>query len=287
MPDHLLDQLQMRYLQHAARCTQGKHCHRFKNTNGTDIEVKKKKKEKTIKKKCRERRVVLQREFACAITQWRQLDAPQRGRLHLVSAPIFLLHSIWPSLANQARPRYPLQSEDAKTNIPALGWCSFLLLSGEATWDKAQARPDTSNQWNPQGLCWVFNEVHCSQLESPSPRNGLTFRLLFVFVLSFGSLQLVDTTTKPPIRRSICLCGQSDSSLSFHHEAKINNLSLVQAHPPAVTPFSLFSAPLQSGITSLFTKNNSWPDSSVVCMTTFGIGDWPVGSLKYKTGHFK
>lgn len=215
------------------------------------------------------------------------LDAPQRGRLHLVSAPIFLLHSIWPSLANQARPRYPLQSEDAKTNIPALGWCSFLLLSGEATWDKAQARPDTSNQWNPQGLCWVFNEVHCSQLESPSPRNGLTFRLLFVFVLSFGSLQLVDTTTKPPIRRSICLCGQSDSNLSFHHEAKINNLCLVQAHPPSVTPFSLFSAPLQSGITSLFTKNNSWPDSAVVCVTTFGIGDWPVGSLKYKTGHFK
>lgn len=41
---------------------------------------------------CREGRVVLQREFVCAITEWRQLDAPQRGRLHLMSAPIFLLY---------------------------------------------------------------------------------------------------------------------------------------------------------------------------------------------------
>lgn len=129
-----------------------------------------------------------------------------------------------------------------KNNHPCFRLMLISLPSGEATWDKAQATLDTSNQWNPQGLRWVYNEVHCSQLESPSPRNGLTFRLLFVFVLLFGSLQLVNTSTKPPIRRSICLCGQRDSSFLLHHEAKINNLSSVRAHPPTVTPFTLFSA---------------------------------------------
>lgn len=188
-----------------------------------------------------------------------------------------LTHFIHPSQATLRSP-----GRRCKNNHPCFRLVLISLFSGEATWDKAPATLDTSNQWNPQGLRWVFNEVHCSQLESPSPRNGLTFRLLLGFVSLFGSLlQLVDTGTKLPMRCSICLCGHSDRSSSLRHEAEINNLSLVGAHPPTITPFTLFSALLQSSIMFLFKENNSWSDntrSSVVV---------EFGAVNYKTEHFE
>lgn len=80
------------------------------------------------------------------------------------------------------------KKKKGENNHPCFRLMLISLPSGEATWDKAQATLDTSNQWNPQGLRWVFNEVHCSQPESPSPRDGLTSGLLFGFCLVDSAL---------------------------------------------------------------------------------------------------
>lgn len=203
MPDHLADKLQMRYPPRTARCKQEKQCQGFKNTSGTNVKVKKKKKKKWWNK-----------QGVAARGGWYykgNLSVPsQSGGSWMPPSeedstscrPLYFCYMTQFSQPSQATLRSPVRR--CKNNHPRFRLVLISLLSWEATWDKAQASLDTSNQWNPQGLRWVFNEVHYSQLESPSPRNGLTFRLLFVFVLSLGSLQLVHAITKLPIRRSIC-----------------------------------------------------------------------------------
>lgn len=139
-----------------------------------------------------------------------------------IPATLFMTHFIHPSPATLISP-----VRRCKNNHPGSRLALISLPSGEATWDKAQAALDTSNQWNPQGLRWVFNEVHCSQLESPSPRNALTFRLLFVLVLLVGSLQSVHDQHKaayPTLHLSLWPEWQQLLSLSFIKQRSIISL---------------------------------------------------------------
>lgn len=166
-----MDKLWMHPPQHAWRCKREKQCPHFKYTRGGHFEMFKK--DKTNAEGGAGRGVCLCHYRAEAV------GCPPSETLPCVSpyisATLYMTHFIHLS---QAPLRSPVRR--CKNNHPCFGFMLISLPSGEATWDKAQATLDTSNQWNPQGLRWVFNEVHCSQLESSSPRNGLTFRLLFV-----------------------------------------------------------------------------------------------------------
>lgn len=88
---------------------------------------------------------------------------PQWGWVHFVSAFSFPLHPVTHfsraahiKTSCQKR-RLKMQKQPSLLQAPA-HFASF----GRGGGDKAQDLPDTSNQWNPEGLPWVFNEVHCS-----------------------------------------------------------------------------------------------------------------------------
>lgn len=154
MPDHLADKLQMRYPPRTARCKQEKQCQGFKNTSGTNVKVKKKKRRKNdeINRELQRGEGDITKGICLCHHRVEAVGCPPARKTPPRVGPY--ISAIWPSLANQARPRYDLQSEDAKTIIPASGSCSFLFFRGRLRGIKLRHR------WTP-----AINEIHRAYAE--------------------------------------------------------------------------------------------------------------------------
>lgn len=170
--------------------------------------------------------------------------AEEARMAYFVSALFCLPHPIWPTLTTHSQPtlrstvrnRLKMQKQSSVLRARAQ-FCFFQrrLCGIKPT----KALLDTSNQCNPQGLCWVFNEAHCSELESLSPRNGLTF-----FFLSFCFVwlsRLVGTAIKAIHLMLHLSLTRVTGSLLVHHGARINTLSI--AHLLNITLFPFWIPP--------------------------------------------
>lgn len=133
--------------------------------------------------------------------------------VYFVSALFCLPHPIWPTLTTHSQPtlRSPVRNrlKMQKQSSVLRARAQFCFFQGRLCGIKPiEALLDTSNQCNPQGLCWVLNEVHCSELESLSPRNGLTF--FFSFVLFRLALPIGQHSHKSHPSRAPFVFDQSD-----------------------------------------------------------------------------
>lgn len=160
-------------------------------------------------------------------------SCPWPGWLHFVSSPLCPVHPLThfscmhQSTWRSSRDRLKMHKQQS------------LPQSHAHFRERHQDQPslDTSNQWNPQGLGWVFNEEHCPGPEPPSPRNGLTFWLV-LFLLLLASFQQPMQQQSSYLVLHLSFTATVTHSLSVHHGDGINTCSLVQAHPH-ITSFSL------------------------------------------------